>query len=521
MKHLFYILRKSFKNTVKETLKKPWILILYILFFGGFVLVFIASLLMPSNTLAKGSAEMYKAIATGVLLVVIYFAITRGMDKGSSFFRLADVNLVFAAPISPKKVLIYGFINQMILSFFLVIFLSFQVPNLKANFPVSQSGILIIYMVILLLLFILPLTGVLLYSVTSRSVQKRTWMERIIYGLLLAAGAGLLYFLLQERDILKAAIRYLNMDFWSYIPFIGWAREMLFAAVDGMQSGFWLNLAFLLIGTGILIAILYVTNTDYYEDVLSATEKKEELMRMKREGKSIDTTSLGKIKAISRGNTGRGMNAIFYRHLLEYRKSGYFFVNKNTLFIVGFGLASKFIFKGADFSTVLYFSIYMLFFTVMQGKWAQELLKPYIYLLPGSSMKKIIYATLSDIVKNAVDGTILFLCAGIMFKANPVLILLSIVAYVSYAAIYLYGDVLSRRMLGAVHSKVLAVFVKMFITLLVLIPGLVSFITLQILSGGNLLIKIYAYLVLVVYNLGVSLVILLASRNIFDNMEMS
>ncbi|NFF31300.1 hypothetical protein FCV12_13960, partial [Clostridium botulinum] len=42
-----------------------------------------------------------------------------------------------------------------------------------------------------------------------------------------------------------------------------------------------------IISIAVIIFIIYNVNTDYYEDVLDATESKEQLLRDKKEGKSV------------------------------------------------------------------------------------------------------------------------------------------------------------------------------------------------------------------------------------------
>lgn len=153
MKPLMYILRKSFINSMKELRKKPLTLIAYI-----FVLLVIASMLvisfvMPSKGFKGGSIEGFSALVSAALIVFIYFGIKQGVSHGNSFFRLADVNILFTAPISPRRVLVYGFIQQFFLTLFFMLLMSFQIPNLKLNFPIRSYGIFVIYAGVFIMFF--------------------------------------------------------------------------------------------------------------------------------------------------------------------------------------------------------------------------------------------------------------------------------------------------------------------------------------------------------------------------------
>lgn len=520
MKPLLYILAKSFKNTLKELKHKPLILILYIVIFLAIIGMIVITFVMPAQTVSKGSIEMFKAIILAALMMVLYTSLIKSAESGASFFRMSDVNLVFTSPLNPKKVLIYGFMNQLVIGLIFTVFVSFQIPNLKNNFPIHNEGLAIIYVSIIILLALLQLAGVLIYSVASRNITVRIWFKRALNIALGIVLAGLAVKTLEMKDVLKAAVAYLSSPVFDYIPILGWFRVVLSTAVTGINSEFYLCSLLILLSFAVMSFILYKVNTDYYEDVLAATEKKETLISAKREGKNLTNLQNTKLRKVSRGYTSKGVRTIFSRQILEYRKTGIFFVNKNTLVLCVFGILSKYLFPGTSIRTTLYFTIYILFFFAVQGKWAQEVSKPYIYLIPGNSMTKVFYATLSDNLKNVIDGILLFSIAGVVFGSDIVTILLSTVAYTTFGAVYVYTDVVSRRFLGAVHSQVLAIFIKLFVTLFIIAPGLVGSVILDVMAKGDLLMNYYALLTIIVYNLVACGILALLGKGIFETLEL-
>lgn len=519
MKPLLYIMRKNFKNSLRELKKKPLVMILYILLLLGFIGMIAITFLMPSGNVNSGSVEVFRAIATAALFIAFYSSLVKALESGSSFFRMPDVNIVFTAPISPKKVLIYGLINQLFMSFVVILFIAFQIPNLKNNFAISGYGILIIYICVLTFFFTSQLGGILLYSLASRSVAVRSWLKKGLNAALVLFLVGFVFKLLEIKDMLKAVINYMNSGFINYIPVIGWFRVVLMGAVSGVSSAFWLNIVFILITLAVMIFVLYKVNTDYYEDVLAATEMKEALVMAAREGRGKTGFQSTRLRKIRQRHMGSGASAIFYRQMLEYRKAGFFLINKNTLFIAVMGIASKYFFPNSSMKTVLYFSVYILFFFSIQGKWAQELDKPYIYMIPASSASKVFYATLSDNLKNTADGFLLFVIAGVMFKADPLKIFLSIGAYTAFGAVYIYGDVLARGILGSVHSKNLAGFIKALLIFAVILPGIIVSIAIGIVFKNVPFIDYYTTLILIAFNILACGVIGLLNRGIFDNIE--
>jgi ABC-type Fe3+ transport system permease subunit len=119
-----------------------------------------------------------------------------------------------------------------------------------------------------------------------------------------------------------------------------------------------------------------------------------------------------------------------------------------------------------------------------------------------------------------VDGLILFIAAGFLFKTSILVIILCALCYMSFGAVYIYGNVLSSRLFGEVHSKNLRVFIKMFMILFVLIPGLVASIAVSIVFANTPLGEYGSYLILLVYNITAAAIILLLAKGIFEKLEM-
>lgn len=522
MKPLLYILRKNLKNSLKELKHKPVALVLNILFMLVFIGMIVISVIMPTTKAGPGSLETYSAIITAALLFIVYSGIKKGIDSGGSFFRLADVNLVFTAPISPKKVLIYGFIKQLFTTLFILMFVAFQIPNLKNHYTISSTGLAIIYAGAFFLFISMELLGVILYSLASKSQRARAALKRALDILTFAVLGGLIINVLRTKDLIRAAVEFLGSSYFNYVPFIGWFRAVLVSSVKGFDTSFYVSFILVLAFFALMLTILYKLNTDYYEDVLAATEKKETLISAKREGRTnTDALSNVKVRKAHQKYSGSGAKSIFYKQMLEFKKTGFFFINRNSLFVVGFGIASKYFFPYSSIKSVLYFTVYMLFILSFQAKWAQELNKPFIYLFPFSSSSKVFYATLTDNIKNAIDGLILFIIAGYMFKADALTIILSVLAYTTSGAIFVYGDVLARRFLGEVHSKNLSILLRMLLILFVILPGYIISIVFLFVFKNVPNIDYYSYMALIVYNIFASGIILIFSKGIFEYLEMN
>ena len=70
-----------------------------------------------------------------------------------------------------------------------------------------------------------------------------------------------------------------------------------------------------------------------------------------------------------------------------------------------------------------------LIFSGYLGKWETEIKTPYLYLIPDSPVKKLWYSTLMEHVKAFVDGVLLCVPIGILWKVNVLEVILGILIY--------------------------------------------------------------------------------------------
>jgi len=522
MSPLIYLLRRSMVNTLKGIVKKPVVLIGYIIA-AIFILFMIgAAFFMPSGTVRHGTPEMFRALTTGIFAVIIYFSLRLGIDKGSTYFRMSDVNFLFQAPFRPNQVLIYGFLKQIGGTLLLMAIALFQIPNLKNNFVMKPYGPLIIMLAVLMFMFAYPVFAMLMYSWSSKSTARRKLGKRIIDGAAILTVGGFLLKLSETRDLGSALVAMLDSNTVNWVPFIGWIKMVLGAAVDGITPSFWLGIG-LTIGVVAAFTIwIYRMNLDYYEEVLEATEYTEAAYSAKKEGRNLQFNL--KVKSgVRQKMAGSGGMAIFSKTMLEMRKTAWLlFVDRTTVTVVAASLAFRLFMPDeartggfVSMFSILGFSVYMLFFFSVQGRWALELGKPYIFLIPASTAEKLFFATLAEHLKNMLDGALLFIISGILFKAEWYMIIACIFSYVMFGAVFQYGDVLARRIFGGVHGKSLMMFLKLFFVLLILVPGIAAVVVVGILFQSTLLM----ILAFGGWGMIAAVSMFFLSLGVFDNLE--
>ncbi|HHU90231.1 MAG TPA: ABC transporter permease [Clostridiaceae bacterium] len=475
MSPMLFIMRKTLKNLIKGVFKKPILFIGYLFIALFVVTMLIASFAMPSGLIRSGSSDLYIGIITIVFLFMYYTTLKLGVDKGSTYFRAADVNLAFTAPIKPNHILLYGFIKQLGGTVLFLFFALCQIPNLKNNFEMEPYGTWMILLATIMYTLSYPLISMVLYSWATKKDGRKKLLKRSFDVLALAIAVLVLLSLARTRNITETLGDVFNNQIAKYFPVIGWTSSIAIASVKGFTTEFWVGLIgmlSLILGAAVT---LYNMNLDYYEDVLESTEYFEAARKAKKEGRNM--TFGVKVKdRVKQKLSGTGASTIFYKQLLELRKTAYvlFFDRSSVTVIIAAIMFRLVIPDNAQVPSllmILFFALYMLLLLQVQCRIGMELEKHYIFLIPASSYEKLFFATLGEHIKNLFDGIVLFVLSGILFKAPLVIVISCIITYTLFGAVYTYSDVLTRRLFGRIHSKAILFFVKVLINLLIIVPG--------------------------------------------------
>lgn len=516
MKPLIYILKKSIKNGLLELKRKPAKLI-------GYIIVFILlSLTLIFNGGNSGKSKvldpaLYNTIVGIIILIFTAPDLYSSINNGATFFRGADINLVFTSPASPQKVLVYGFIKQIYTSFIAVFFILFQGPNLYRFSNIKSYGVIVAVFGLFLMLIFNSVLKILLYSMASKSVKNKALLKssfKILGAIVLIAYFIELYI---TKSPGKAIISLLNSSAISYIPVYSWVRAIIMSSMNGINAVFFVYIALIIASSALCSYIVYSINLDYYEDVLASTQLKETAISATRRGEKVfmQTGKKSRVRKVLYTKKGKFASAIFWRQILEYKKTGFALINIGSIMYGVIAITAGLYSPLKDLRMILGGMIYLQLIFTFASKWQKDLSNPYIYMLPDHAFKKVIYATIVDNFKNLIDGTIVFVITGILFKSSVLLILLNIIAFVSIGCLFIYGGILTRRMLGSGNNLVFTALIRMAILILILAPGIVLLTALYSTVGMFL-----AYMIFIAYNIIFSSLILFLGKGVFENIEL-
>jgi len=514
---LGYIVYKSIINSLKELLKKPGKLVLYILvlaFFVGMMLLTISA-----STYVENPAPMFwfTGMLFALIAMFVVFAIIKGLSNGDEIFGMQDVNLLFVSPVSSRKVLLYGILRLAKVSFWAGFFILFQ-SSWLANFGINFVGVLLSFFGFMLSVIVLSIVSLLIYSITNGSGKRKA----IVKIMVLVLFAPLVIFfgmqLLETGDALLSIEALIQSPFLIFFPIAGWTAAGVTAFLSGeILMGFIFIAANMLLGVGLTTYIL-LSKLDYYEDTLVATETAFEKKRAVAEGDLNAATSSKKVKVTRTGVSGQGANALFYKHLREgFRQNRFGFLSIQTLaFIAGVAVFSNFI---DDILIILQVVMWIQVFLIGTGSGLKETYSHYIYMVPESSFRKILWSNMETMLETLIESVLIFGIAGIISQTNILVILACIAAYTLFSLFLLGVNYLFMRFTGANLSKGLLIFIYFLAIAILILPGLIPAIIIGSSIGGDTGI-IIGLLILSVWELVVGLVCFALSKGVLHNCDM-
>jgi len=525
MKPFLYLLKRNFINYIKSIKHKPSKAIPIVFVFLIIILMVCASIFSDEKTESFNDPKYFIGVATAVIFQFFLFVLYSGVTRKNFRYSMSDVNLIFTSPMKPQNVLLYGFLKEISSIFAMSIFLIFQLPNLAFKFSFVSGGIVYLLLILMAFFIVLSSLSLLIYGFFSKYYKYKEPAIKIVKYSSIAITLALSVYVYtgSNGDYFEFAMDFFNQDWWSYVPVMGWGRALLSQCLTGF------NLSSLIYG-GLLIfscigaiTLLYKFNLDFYEDALPSAEQNEVAQSYKNSG--FDAKQLSKMqnsrkpfarKNVSLNYSAKFAKAIFFRHLLEYKKTGFYFLNilSGIYLAISVGVGLYF---DIPFFAFLLFSIYMMVLSTYAGKWSMDFNGHFIFLIPASSAAKLFYSTLSSIVKITIDSLILFLPAGILMGVSPLEIILTVLAYISFGALSTYGAVLNYKLFDRVSNQLMKGIFMMITLFVYILPGIVIGVLL------SFVFKVFdpysLQISFIVYNSLASFVIVQAAKGIYDSID--
>ncbi len=517
---LLYVLLTRFKNKLISIFKKPSQLI--------FILVVVAMMgvsIFSGNQ--AGVAYYVRPIEELYTICMVLFGVSfvltgfNGISKGASMFSMSDVNFIFSSPIKPIPALIYGLVQQMSTSLLLGIFILFQYTTIHTYYGVDFSFLLTVFLLYALVSFCGQLTAMVIYILTSSDDKKRS-TAKWTFAVLVTVYAALIFFRAKSAggEMLPAIVAQTSELPAMLFPVFGWGR-MILAGIFAEE----MNLLYLILGSVLMVAyiavmviLVKVNQTDYYEDVLKATEASFNAITAKKEGMVTEAVPQN-VKVGKTGiGQGHGSQVFYYKHRIESRRAKSFIFDIATLVYMAVICVFAFIFRSMGIMPVLIMAIYMQLFSVALGRWVKELIMPYVYLIPESPMKKLFNCLKESFLKITLEAIFLFVIVGAIMKLPPEEIVGCILLRISCGILFTAVNLFSERFFGGIPIKAISLILYFLFAMIFAIPAIIT----AIMFYNFTLVPIWTiYVFSAVANILSSVFVFFTSRNVLQYAELN
>lgn len=535
MSSLLYVTKKTVKNWILETIRHPGRLIIYLILAFIIVSSVISNMGLNTEDMEMGftaDISILHAVYFALLLITGCIVLSSALKSGTTVFTMSDVNMLFVSPISPKLILSFGLLKQMgAIVFAFIIFLLYG-GMIRSIFNVTVAQAVVLIAGLLIFVLCCQITAMALYSLINGDIKRNRIIKAALYICVAAVPIIMGIRILSNGVTTDSVFGALKTPIAEIVPLFGWAKGLVFAIINLDILKICIFSALMLALVGASLAYFLFCQPDYYEDVLQNTESTYEMRQAMKQGKVVDKRDFSNFRKIRVHKTGigfgKGASAFFFKHLCEIkRRSRLMFLNTYSFVQAACGMFMAVIFTKIDSEdpipatvaliSIFAMSVYMQMFFSAAGEWGRELLKPYIYLVPASPMKKLFFASLTSIIKPFFDGILTFGVLGIYLQAPPADVIMLIIAYTSCGAIFAGANILSERILNGISSSnPLMMLLYILMSILLLLPGTVVCIVTAVVFDVGLAA---ALIPMSVINILASVLLFVLSKNTIHNME--
>ena len=522
MNAILYLIGKQIKNSLREILRKPGVLALYILVIVGITAAIVGSHFQRQAIETLVPLFWFGGIFFAFLLIFTIVALQKGLTAGDTIFDMSDVNILFPAPISPRTNLLFGLVRLTKVSFLAGFFILFQSSSLT-HFGIGYDGLLLLFALFILNTIALSIASLVIYSTTNGHIGKKRWVRILGVSVFIPFVAECIVRLLSTQDLLLTAETLLQSPLLRGIPFAGWTMASATAFLSGSVLTGFLWLMPVILSAGLMILYILNSRVDYYEDVLLATQTAFERKRAVTEGdtQAIHNVSANKkVKLKKTGISGQGASTFYFKHLREtFRQKKFGFFSLYTLIVtLVLNIAAVFLRGILDITVILQILMWLQIIMIGMGSGLKETYIHYVYLVPETSFKKILWINLETLTQALQESILFITLPGIFLGAHPLTIIGATIVFALFSFLLLGINYSFMHVTGGNISQGILLMIYYIAVIFALLPGLVPSIIVGVLIGGDIGIFI-GLLILAVWESIVGLLCFFLARNILHNTD--
>lgn len=516
MSAIIYLIKKQYINKFKRYFSSALSIVITLLGVFGLGFTLFKAFTIKSSGMEITSAQ---TILSGLLLLIGMILYNTFLSRDSGILRMSDANFLFTGPFEKREVIAYLLISTAPASIFTGFFMCFYFPYLLGH-ALTIPKFLVVLIIVSLLFGCIYLSYYYLYIADADMPGLKKKAQRILYvfiGILVIA-----FLVLLTRtgfNVQSTAKRFFTSGLYNAVPLFGWAKWAIYSLLTGnIIYGFIPATALLVITNALLCYALYNVKYDFYEKTMEDSVNLQKIMEDAKVNGQADSRSLAKLKKTAASvSFGQGAAAIYSRQMLESNKLSLLSRYREVfmgLFYVIFGIIF-----GLDFNFVIAMAGFGALSMSMNDSWHRDFKKPYVFLIPASSLSKVFYSVLPGIIKTTISGSISITIGALIYKINPVNIITYLFIFVSFVILFIFAEVLTYRMIGPNLSVMAVAFIRMLFAMAACIPAGIVFIVITVLSRSGSPSMLMAAICMMGVNGLLSVLLAFLSRGIFENSE--
>lgn len=420
-------------NNIKLILRNPLRLLPYAALIGYFTFIYGQGVKSRNENASEiqnldGMPEPDFAVQnilggiTILALIFLVFQLYRATKNNVSFFKMADVNLLFTAPVKPENLLLYYMARSILPSLGgALLFIVYGASQMASQFELNLRNAVFLVLGFALFFFMVFPIRFLIYTLhTKYGVME--YIRGGIIGLGLALALMIMIPGLMAEKFWQGMFSWIASPWFNLFPLVGWSRGIMSFVAHGnvLLAVAFIGLYGLTYFTVVKLVIQYAGY--YYEDVLEATKTNEDKLDKVRGKQEVDegTYSLNAKKQLALPDFGVGAKAFYWRNYVHSSRQDFhplFGIYSLSLAGIGIVFAGLSNFDWFSHKVLYFYLLFILFFYFMAGIGRAnvgDLKKPFFILVPASWSAKF-----WNIIKLDIIQVLLF--AGVLIIPSVVL----------------------------------------------------------------------------------------------------
>ncbi len=378
---------------------------------------------------------------TLLALVILVYQFYRATKNNVSFFKMADVNLLFTAPVKPENILIY-YMGRSILPSLggAIIFVAYAYSQAIDTFEVSVANFVFLILSVALFFFIISPIKFLVYTLNTKYDVIEYIRTGVIVLAVLLSGMIIIPGMMAEK-FWQGMFTWISSPWFDFFPIVGWSRGMASYLSHGNAV---ISIGFILLYGISYFAILKLVIRFagyYYEDVLEATKSNEDKLEKVKGKKQVGESSysLNTKKKLALPDFGTGAKAFYWRNYVHSSRQDFHpLFGLYSLIMVGIGIVLAVLSLFEWFSHYFLYGyllimLFLYFFAGIGRANVGDLKKPFFILVPATWAAKFWNMIKLDILQISLFCAALIipsvLIAGLNWFVIPLFLFATIEVY--------------------------------------------------------------------------------------------